>query len=170
MEPLVEGGAALLSTLGLWCCVLGNLDTHDGIDKLGTVQAHQVGPQLPKPGDKGVEGCVGSDGPHPLNCRHPPNGHLMRILLSLNYAVLLHQITSALEVRNNKISATAGVSLSLPNNDRKSSYSATIQNLRRMTNQDTHDSLQDRVVPLSDTIILQAQGCKPQCGQSDAVP
>ena len=170
MEPLVEGGAALLSTLGLRCCVLGNLDRHDGIEKLGTVRAHQVGPQLPEPGDKGVEGCMGSDRPHPLNCRHPPNCHLMRILLCLNYVFLLHQITSALEVRNNKISATAGVSLSLPNNDKKSSYSATIQNLRRMTNQDTQDSLQDRVVPLSDTIILQAQGCKPQCGQSDAVP
>ena len=113
---------------------------------------------------------MGSDRPHPLNCCHPPNCHLMRILLSLNYVVFLHQITSALEVRNNKISATAGVNLSLLNNDKKSSYSATIQNLRRMTNQDTHDSLQDRVVPLSDTIILQAQGCKPQCGQSDAVP
>ena len=85
MEPLVEGGAALLSTLGLWSCVLGNLDTHDEIGRLRTVRAHQVGPQLPEPGDKGVEGSVGSDHPHPLNCRHPPNGHLMRILLSLNY-------------------------------------------------------------------------------------
>ena len=80
---------------------------------------------------------MGSDGPHLSNCRLPPNCHLIRILLSLHHVLLLHQITSALEVRINKISATAGVSLSLPNNDKKSSYSATIQNLRRMTNKDT---------------------------------
>ena len=80
--------------------------------------------------------------------------------------------TSDLEVRSKRSSATAGVNLSLPKTVRNSSYKATILDLSMMcVNLSPFLILNSfKYLPFSDTVILEAQCCKPNGGKGDTVP
>ena len=175
VEALVQGSAALFSILGLRSSVLGNLigqirDRNTPLSRY-TRDSHQVRPELAKPSDQGVEGGVGVVGPHLLHCSHPPHRYL-EVFSSIFQPSRPQLITSDLEVRSKRSSATAGVNLSLPKTVRNSSYKATILDLSMMcVNLSPFLILNSfKYLPFSDTVILEAQCCKPNGGKGDTVP